>query len=100
MATDLAALRVEPLLPSGVQIRRVRTAAQLLDFARTIGGTPVDPDVLRFYELAMPVLLAQDAPLWLYVGYLDEVPVATAELTAGGGVVGLYNISTLEAYRR
>lgn len=39
-------------------------------------------------------------PLWLYVGYLDGVPVSTAELTIGGSVAGLYNISTLPAYRR
>jgi ribosomal protein S18 acetylase RimI-like enzyme len=56
--------------------------------------------VLRFYELAAPVLLRDDAALWLYVGYLDDIPVATADLAIGGGVVGLYSICTLEAYRR
>ncbi len=37
--------------------------------------------------------------MWLYVGYLDGEPVATAELTVSGGVAGLYNISTLEVHR-
>jgi ribosomal protein S18 acetylase RimI-like enzyme len=41
-----------------------------------------------------------ESPQWRYVGYLSGAPVATAELTIGGGVAGLYNITTLEAYRR
>jgi ribosomal protein S18 acetylase RimI-like enzyme len=92
---------VEPKHPR-LHIRRVRGAEQLHDFAHTIGmrETAPDPDVLRFYEQAASVLLDADTPLWLYVGYVDDAPVATAELTVGGGVVGLYNISTLPAHRR
>ena len=102
MAADLALLPAGDVTPGGLQIRRVRTGAELRDFAEIIaaGWTPPDTDVLRFYELAAPALLADDAPLWLYVGYLGEVPVATSELTVGGGVAGLYNVVTLEAYRR
>ncbi len=61
---------------------------------------PPDPIVPRFYQRAEAVLLDSDCPLRLYVGYLDDVPVATAELAVGGGVVGLYNISTRETHRR
>ena len=102
MAADLAALPAGDLSPGGLQIQRVGTDGQLQDFARIIGAnqTPPDPEVLRFYELAAPALLSGDSALWLYVGYLEDVPVATAELTLGGGVVGLYNLSTLPAYRR
>ncbi|MCI0391544.1 MAG: GNAT family N-acetyltransferase [Acidobacteria bacterium] len=102
MAADLASLRVGDLSPSGLRIERVRTATQIYDFAQinAANWTPPDPLVLRFYELAASVLLDPDSPLWLYLGYLSEIPVATAELTIGGGVVGLYNICTLEAYRR
>ena len=94
MAADLDALRPGALPPEGLQIRSVRTPAQLQDFARTLAGdgTPPDPQVPRFYELAAPALLAAGSPLWLYVGYLGETPVTTAELTLGGGVAGLYNI--------
>jgi ribosomal protein S18 acetylase RimI-like enzyme len=102
MAADLAALRPAELSPGGLQIRRVRSAEQLRDFARIVaaGWTPPDREVLRFYELGAPALLSEDAALWLYVGYLGETPVATAELALGGGVAGLYNIITLEPYRR
>jgi ribosomal protein S18 acetylase RimI-like enzyme len=102
MAIELEAIRERDLRPHGLQIHRVVTPAQLDDFARISAAnwTPPDPHVLRFYEMAQPVLLTRESPLWLYVGYLDGLPVATAELTLGGGVAGLYNISTLEAFRR
>lgn len=102
MAADLDNLRIGELSPEGLQIRHVRTMTQLQDFARVVAAnwTPPDKEVLRFYELAAPVLLHDDSPLWLYVGYLGEVAVVTSELTVGGGVVGLYNICTLIDYRR
>jgi ribosomal protein S18 acetylase RimI-like enzyme len=102
MAADLSAVRIDDRSPGGLEIRRVRTAPELQDLARIVAAnwTPPDPEVLRFYELAASVLLNPDSPQWLYVGYLAGEPVATAELTVGGGVVGLYNICTLGAYRR
>ena len=99
MAADLHRLPSGGVAPGGLQIRRVRTTAQLRDFARTLIGDG-DPAARRCYELAAPALLAPGSPLWLYVGYLTGVSVATAELTIGGGVAGLYNVSTLPAYRR
>ena len=63
----------------------------------------LEPTRVRPESMADPsasALLSADAPLWLYVGYLGDRPIATAELTAAAGVVGLYNISTLAAYRR
>ena len=80
----------------------VRTAAQLRDFANILAAnwTPLNSEVLRFYELTASALLANNSALWQYVGYLGEAPVATAELTMGGGVVGLYNVCTQVAYRR
>jgi ribosomal protein S18 acetylase RimI-like enzyme len=102
MTADLAALRTSTAGPPGLRIERARTAGQVRDFAavNAANWSPPDADVLRFYEAAAPVLLAEEAPLWLYVGYLGDEPVATAELTVGGGVVGLYGVSTRAAYRR
>jgi ribosomal protein S18 acetylase RimI-like enzyme len=102
MAADLAKLPPGDLAPHGLRITRVRTEAQLGDFARRSAEnwTPPDPDVLRFYERAAAALLGPDSPLWLYVGYQGDVPVAGAELAVGGGVVGLYGISTRPASRR
>lgn len=101
MAADLAVL--PPLeAPARLAIERVRSAEQLRAFAAISAAnwTPPDPLVVRFYELVRAPLLEPDCPLWLYVGFADGVPVATAEMAAGGGVAGLYNIATLAAQRR
>ena len=102
MAADLATLRVGDLAPGGLRVERARTAEQLRDFAQVVAAnwTPPDPEVIRFYALAATLLLAPDSAIRLYVGYLDGVPVAASDLTVGGGVVGLYNVCTLAAYRR
>jgi ribosomal protein S18 acetylase RimI-like enzyme len=102
MAADLAQLAAVDLAPHGLRIERVRTSAQLRDFAHLVAAlwTPPDTNVVRFYELAGPLLLSAESPLWFYVGYLNTEPVGTVELAVGGGVVGLYSVSTVEAYRR
>lgn len=102
MAADLAALPAEVPRPAGLEVKRVRTPEALREFARISAAnwTPPDPFVLRFYELAAPALLADDCPQWLYLGELDGVPVATAEATRTRDAAGLYNISTLTAFRR
>jgi ribosomal protein S18 acetylase RimI-like enzyme len=102
MAADLDALQPADLAPDGLHIERVATQRQLRDFAaiNAANWSPPDAAVLRFYELAAPLLLAPGCPMWLYLGSVDGQPVSTAELTVGGGVAGLYNIATLEAHRR
>jgi ribosomal protein S18 acetylase RimI-like enzyme len=90
------------LAPAGLRIERVRTRDQLREFAalNAANWTPPDAHVLRFYELAEEILLTPNAPLRLYLGYLHGVAVATAELTISEGTAGLYNISTMPAFRR
>ena len=101
MAADLAALEPVGRTPP-VRIERVRTAGELEVFARLSAAnwTPPDLQVVRFYELGAEHLLRDDCPLRLYVGYQAGEPVATAEATVAGGVAGLYNISTVPAFRR
>jgi ribosomal protein S18 acetylase RimI-like enzyme len=101
MAADLAALREPELSPRGLRVRRVRTAAEMADFAAVLtGGVLSDPDVSRFYGMAAPKILSVESPQWFYVGYLDGEPVATAEVTVAGGVAGVYGVGTLERMRR
>ncbi len=100
------ALHLErPLLdvsPQGLRIERVGTEASVREFGRLIAdlGEPPDPMVVEFYERAAASFLDPKSPFWLYVGYLGDEPVATAELTVGGGIVGLYNITTAAAHRK
>lgn len=102
MAADLDALNLTELAPHGLRIQRATTPKHILDFSmvNAVNWTPPDQDVIRFYQTATPVLLDPDSPLWIYVGYLGDEAVSTAELTVGGDVVGLYNIATLDAHRR
>jgi ribosomal protein S18 acetylase RimI-like enzyme len=102
MAADLSSIREADVAPDVLTIQRVKTPDQLRSFAALSAAnwSPPDPYVLRFYELAGELLLTPDAPHWFYVGYVDHVAVATSELTVSGDTVGLYNISTLPAYRR
>jgi GNAT superfamily N-acetyltransferase len=102
MAADLASLPSEGAVPGGLRIERATTDAGIRDFARVAAAnwSPPDAHVLRFYRMAAPLLRRRDCPIRLYVGYLGEEPVATAELTVSEGAVGLYNIATLEAHRR
>ena len=100
MSAALPTLRLPDISLDGLDVRRARTSAELADFARVVSGTPPDFLVARFYELAAPALLAVESPLRCYVGYLNGAAVATSELAIGGGVVGIYNVATLEDYRR
>lgn len=97
----LQSLASVDVAPGGLRIERARTEAQVREFAGALAALaePPDPTVVRFYQCAGPALLRPDSPLWLYLGYLGGEPVATAELTVGGGIVGLYNITTRTARR-
>jgi len=102
MAADLNHIGTADLAPNGIEIRRVRTEAELVDFAHIISvmWTPPDPQVVSFYKQAAPAILRADSPMWFYVGYVDKKPVVTGEVTVDNGVAGLYNICTLPDYRQ
>jgi len=101
MAVPLHRLPQELATVQGLEVRRVREPGELETFARLSAGnwTPPDPEVIRFYRLVAPALLSRESPQWLYVGYLDGEPVATAEATVAERTAGLYNISTKPAHR-
>lgn len=82
----------------GLTIERVGDRAELRVYNDTMtagfGG-----------EWARPAIIERDALLNVpelshYTGYLDGVPVATAMRFSSHGIAGLFNISTLPAYRR
>ncbi len=102
MAAPLSRIRDAESAPEGLEIRRVATRRGLADYASVQAANwwPPDEAVVRFYELAAPLLLALDSPIRLYVGYAGAEPVAASELTIAGGVAGLYGISTVAAHRR
>lgn len=101
MALDLLTLLPPGDAPDGLQVRRVRSREALADFAGILAAnwSPPDPWVLRHYDAAADALLAERSPQWFFVAVRDGATVGAIELTLGGGVVGVYNVSTLVAHR-
>ena len=103
LAMALPLGRLPERVPSiaGLEVRRVTQTVELETFAELSAAnwTPPDSNVISFYRLAAAALLSDHSPQWLYVGYLEGVPVATAEATVAEGAAGLYNISTRPPYR-
>ena len=102
MTADLRRIDRAAGPPDGLRIERASTPAQIDDFASVTAANwdPPDRHVLDFYHRAAEILLRAGAPIRLYVGYLGEEPVSTAELTVSEEEVGLYSVATLAAHRR
>jgi len=102
MSASLGALPAADAPPAELVIERVATPAQLSDFAavNAANWTPPDTNVLRFYALAASVLLSRESPLRFFVGRVGREAVATLELAIGGGVAGIYNVATVDRFRR
>jgi ribosomal protein S18 acetylase RimI-like enzyme len=101
MALSLQCLPESVRAAPGLDVHRVRSESELDAFARLSAAnwSPPDADVVMFYRRTAPALLSAGAPQWLYLGYLDDEPVATAEASVSDRTVGLFNIATLPALR-
>jgi ribosomal protein S18 acetylase RimI-like enzyme len=55
---------------------------------------PPDPALFEYYQRATPPLLQDQCPMKLFVGYLDDQPVASSELFLPGRTAGLYFVCT------
>jgi GNAT superfamily N-acetyltransferase len=91
-----------PASPTPWTIVRADTPARIRDFARinAANWNPPDQAVVDFYTAAAPLLVGQESPILLFVAYWDDEPVGSVEVTRTPGVLGVYNVSTVERYRR
>ncbi|GEM_PF-1406004 len=104
----------EPAPTPGLDIRVVRDAAGVADFASVLAANwnPPDGEVLRFHRRAAPALCSPGFAATLLVAYQDGQLAGAAEVyrtasghptagdTASLDVAGVYNVCTLEAFRR
>ena len=100
MAADCGNLPAQMDLPAGLEIRRVRTAAGLADFAAVVAGDPPESGMTDFFRSAAPLVLEENSPMQLFVGYLEGQAVASSELFLSGDIAGIYGVSTHPAFQR
>jgi ribosomal protein S18 acetylase RimI-like enzyme len=102
MAVDLATAHEDMPAPPGLTIQRVsdqRTLARWVEAHCAGSGSPADVG-RHFLEVLSSLSLEERSPLVHYLGLVAGEPVATASAFLGAGVVGIYSIATLPAWRR
>ncbi len=87
-----------PAPPSALQVRRVEGAESLAAFQHTAFSGFGIPVALGEKFLTEDLLALPHAAL--FVGYVEDAPVATALLLATGRIAGVYWVATLEEQRR
>jgi hypothetical protein len=82
MAMELWDLPPKPESLGDLTVRRVTCAEELRNFAAVFAANwePPDPAVFEFYQSAAPLLLQDQCPMKLFLGYLDDEPTASSEL--------------------
>ena len=101
MAVDLPALNEEAAVPQGFTLSEVDDGDSLATWCQimtTVSGFP-DFASSAWLEMYQDIEVLDD-PLWhLYLGNIDGTPVATSELFLGGGVAGIYGVTTVPEFR-
>jgi ribosomal protein S18 acetylase RimI-like enzyme len=101
MVMELSELSPKLDCPRDLTVRHVTSLERLTDFASVFAANwqPPDPAVLAFYKRATPILLEDRCPMKLFVGYLNDEPVASSELFLSGKIAGLYSVCTRREQR-
>lgn len=100
MLAEMERLPVEAETPGGPEVRRVRSVADLAAFCTVVseGWDPQDPSVGVYYGGSAPLLLEEECPLRLFVGWGDGQAAGAGELYVSGSVGGIYRVTRLERF--
>lgn len=101
MAIELSELPDKNICPE-LNINSVENITQLNDFISVMSELmPTEADeIKKFYIKASDHILQNPVKLKLFVGYINNKPVATSALFCEAGVVGIWDIITLPIARR
>jgi GNAT superfamily N-acetyltransferase len=100
MAVDLMSLPEEVSVPNGLMIQPVEDKERLEDWASASLNAYGFPETWKNDWFDLYAGLGFDLPMRNYVGYLNEEPVATAELYLAEGVAGVYVVGTIPRVRQ
>jgi ribosomal protein S18 acetylase RimI-like enzyme len=101
MALDLAKAALEAPRIDGLHISEVETEEQMSDFHAAMHGFKVKADTLEGYMRKLWGMGCGPAsPARHFVGYLEGKPVSCSSVGLYAGVAGIYDVSTLDDYRR
>jgi GNAT superfamily N-acetyltransferase len=103
LSSDLPGLAANTVRKAGrvlpaMELRRVEAEATLNDF-RALGSVSFHVPPVWFSEV-FDRSVAPDESFVCWVGYVDDVPVATGATVVSHGVIGLYNIATAPDHRQ
>jgi GNAT superfamily N-acetyltransferase len=101
MAVDLAGLHQRQARWSGITVERVEHAESLQQWMQIAAAVSQFPDFVLDYALnALQTHgFVRHPQVEYYLGRLDGEAVATSALVLGGGVAGIYIVTTLPAAR-
>lgn len=100
MAVDLLSLP-EITMPADFRIEKVEGVDGLGYWARPFAAGFGMPDFIKdaFTDLFENIAFSKQTPVYNYIGWLKEEPVACSSVFLGGGVAGIYNVATVPAAR-
>lgn len=97
MAIDLNAM--PDLVQSKLTVRRIQDPGAIPLWSRTLVRGFEMPEEMGSDFAHLLEDLGTELPIRHYLGYLDDVPVATSTLFLAAGVAGIYNVATVKEAR-
>ena len=99
MAVELSDIKKDLPTPAGLTVQLVEDEQSLKQWCQVLGAGFEMPDFVAeaYYEV---MRYADSEIVLLYLGMLDNKPVAISQLTYGAGVAGIYCVATLPEARR